>query len=111
MDINNNSNISANISANITNNVISSLSKINLNTAKRAFETAKEELNNETSKPKEEETKKEDISLIDNKKTQKIPLDIKDVQKYADYMGEKLTIDDINYGLMYGRSVIADFSA
>ena len=110
MNINNNSNISPEVSANVTANVISSLSKINLNTAKRAFETSKDELN-ETSKPLQDEVKKEDISLIDNKKTQKIPLDIKDVQKYADYMGEKLTIDDINYGLMYGRSVIADFSA
>lgn len=101
MDINNNSNI--------TSSVISSISKLKLNSAKRAFEATKEE--KEDSKPIVEEIKKEDISLTDKKALQKNPVDIADIQKYADCMGEKLSIDDINYGLMYGRSVIADFSA
>ena len=97
MDVNNNTNISSLIA--------SSISKLNLNTATRAFEQAK--------KAPEEEIdnfKQEDMSLIQNE-VAKNTLDVDDVQKYASSIGENITIDDINYGLMYGRSVIADYSA
>ena len=100
MDINNNSNISSLVS--------SSISKLNLNTATRAFETAKSELDNKDEII--EDTKAQDISLIDDTKI-KNKIDVDEIQKYAEIMGEKLTVDDINYGIMYGRSVIADYSA
>ena len=38
-------------------------------------------------------------------------INVEEIRQYASSMGENLSIDDINYGLMYGRSVIADFSA
>lgn len=37
-------------------------------------------------------------------------VDIADVRKCAEYVGEfNISDDDIKYGLMYGRSVIAEF--
>lgn len=84
---------------------ISSLnsSSINLNTATRAFEAAKKE-SKET-----QDFKEDDIALMEQKPSKTV--DVADIQKYAGLMGETLSIDDINYGLMYGRSVIADYSA
>lgn len=97
MDINNNTNISSQIAA--------SISKLNLNTANRAFNTSKKE---NTSNTELQEVKKDDIQLID-KKPEKTGINVEEIKKYANSMGENLSIDDINYGLMYGRSVIADF--
>ncbi|MBQ4647055.1 MAG: hypothetical protein IJB79_06875 [Candidatus Gastranaerophilales bacterium] len=106
MDINNNTNISSQIA--------NSISKLNLNTARRAFEVQKSEEN--TPNTELQEIKKDDIQLIDEKKIQQTAkksnnngIDVAEIQQYASSMGESLTIDDINYGLMYGRSVIADF--
>jgi hypothetical protein len=98
-------------SNNVSSLIASSISKLNLNTATRAFETSKKELENNNAEFEEisQETKQEDISLM-NKKTPAKQIDVEDIQKYANYMGENLTIEDINYGLMYGRSVIADYS-
>ena len=105
MDINNNTNISTQIA--------NSISKLNLNTAKRAFEVQKPQEN--TSNTELQSIKKDDISLIDEKKAQQNArsngINVEEIQKYAEIMGEKLTVDDINYGIMYGRSVIADYSA
>ena len=96
MDVNNNTNISSLIA--------SSISKLNLNTATRAFEQAKKA-------PDEvEDFKQEDIALIENN-SKANTLDVEDIQKYASLIGENVTIDDINYGYMYGRSVIADYIA
>ena len=53
--------------------------------------------------------KQEDIDLIETKPSKTI--DVADIQKYAQQAGENLTLDDINYGLTYGRSVIADYIA
>ena len=103
MDINN--------SANISTQIANSISKLNLNTAQRAFEASKNTQNEEAEL---QNIKQEDVALIDKndvKNKVKNQIDVDDIQKYADAMGEKLTIDDINYGLMYGRSVIADFIA
>ena len=37
-------------------------------------------------------------------------VDVVDIRKCAEYVGEyNISDDDIKYGLMYGRSVIADF--
>lgn len=107
MDISNNTNISAQIAT--------SISKLNLNTAQRTFEAPKDDKN--TPNIELQEIKKDDIQLIDNKKVQQTEkksnneIDVAEIQQYANSMGESLTIDDINYGLMYGRSVIADFCA
>ncbi len=107
MDISNNTNISARIA--------SSISKLNLNTARRAFEVQKDDEN--TSNIELQDIKKSDIQLIEGKKaTQTVKssnggINVEEIQQYANLMGENLSIDDINYGLMYGRSVIADFSA
>ncbi len=100
MDINNNSNISSLVS--------SSISKLNLNTANRAFEASKSEFENKEGSV--ESFKEQDIALMDDSKIQN-KIDVDEIRKYAEIMGEKLTVDDINYGIMYGRSVIADYSA
>ena len=105
MDISNNTNISSQIA--------SSISKLSLNTARRAFEVQKEEEN--TPNIELQEIKKDDIQLLDKGNTQQTAkksnngIDVSEIQMYANSMGESLSIDDINYGLMYGRSVIADF--
>ena len=104
MDINNNSQIS---SININ-----SVSKINLNSANRAFKASMDK--NETNV---EDYKQDDIALLNEQEVQQNldkqgrQIDVEEIQKYANQMGENLSIDDINYGLMYGRSVIADYSA
>ena len=37
-------------------------------------------------------------------------VDVSDIRKCAEYVGEfNITDDDIKYGLMYGRSVIAEY--
>ncbi|MBR2068763.1 MAG: hypothetical protein IJ877_03270 [Candidatus Gastranaerophilales bacterium] len=90
------------INANVSNTVAASISKLNLNTARRAFEAQKPE--QEENIPEEKE-----IQPIDEP-VKNLGVDVEDIQKYAKYMGENLSIDDINYGLMYGRSVIADYS-
>ena len=99
MNINNNSEI--------TNLIANSISKLNLKPI------AKQEETKETQKIQNNEEisfKQEDTALIEtSKKTNQI--DVADIQKYANLMGEELSLDDINYGLMYGRSVIADYSA
>ena len=103
MDINNHSNISSQIA--------NSISKLNLNTAQRAFNASKTQQNEDVIPF--EEVVKEDKKLIEGTEKQNIsksPIDVNDVQKYANLIGENLTIEDINYGLMYGRSVIADYS-
>ena len=38
-------------------------------------------------------------------------VDVEDIRKYASQIGENITDEDINYGLTYGRSVLADYSA
>jgi len=96
MNINNNTNI--------TNQVAASISKLNLNSATKAFKVQEEKKDeNVISEVIEEDKKLTDKNFKNN-------IDIDDIQKYANYMGENLSIDDINYGLMYGRSVIADYS-
>ena len=104
MDINNNTQIS---SLNIN-----PVSKINLNSAAKAFKTSMETKDNTV-----EDFKKDDIALIEEQNLQKTmekqgdKINVEEIQKYASDLGENLSIDDINYGLMYGRSVIADYSA
>lgn len=102
MEIENNSNISSLIA--------SSISKLNLNSNQVASFSNKPKQNKE----KEnliQENEKDDVKLVDENKISKSPIDVKDVQKYANLIGEDITVEEIKYGLMYGRSVIADYSA
>ena len=93
MDINNDTNISSLISH--------SISKLNLNTKK--IEQPKIQAS------KNDEFKgKESVVVENNAKIKKV--DVEDIQKYAASIGETLSTEDINYGLIYGRSVIADYS-
>ena len=80
MDISNSTNISSQIS--------NSLSKLNLTTAKRAFEVQKSEEN--TPEVELQSVKKDDIQLIDNKvvnervqKASSNAIDVQEIQKYA----------------------------
>ena len=68
---------------------------------------------NKTLKPQENEQ-----NLVDNTSsgTASAPksildrVDVADIRKNATYVGEfNITDDDIKYGLMYGRSVIAEY--
>ncbi len=95
-------------SSNIAASSAQQISRINLNTATRAFEASKASKNDETAQV--EDFKQEDINLMETRKTRPA-INVAEIQQYASSMGETLTIDDINYGLMYGRSVIADYSA
>ena len=98
MNVNNNSDISSLIS--------DSISKLNLKTKQAPLpNTSTKEL----SKPSLDNFEKEDKALIDENNI-KNKIDVKEIQKYAQSVGETLSIEDINYGLMYGRSVIADYS-
>lgn len=56
-----------------------------------------------------QDTKEEDIKLIQNDLFKNV--DVEDIRKYASQIGENITDEDINYGLTYGRSVLADYSA
>ena len=104
MDINNNTQVS---SININ-----PVSKINLNSANKAFKASMDSKENNV-----EDFKKDDIALLEEQNIQNTmekqgnKIDVAEIQKYASDLGENLSIDDINYGLMYGRSVIADYSA
>ncbi len=98
-------------STNISSVVSQSLSKLNLNTLNRSYKAGEKEENN--AKIENEEFLKNNVSKEETKETAKPShnIDVAEIQKYANLMGENLTIEDINYGLMYGRSVIADFNA
>lgn len=98
MNVNNSTDISSLIS--------DSISKLNLKTKQAPLpNTSTKEFN----KPSLDNFEKEDKALIDENNI-KNKIDVKEIQKYAQSVGETLSIEDINYGLMYGRSVIADYS-
>jgi len=70
--------------------------------------------NNKTVKPAEE-LKEEKPEVASGVKTTSTPslldrIDINDLRKCAESVGEyNITDDDIKYGLLYGRSVIAEW--
>lgn len=55
------------------------------------------------------DTKEDDIKLIQNDLFKNV--DVEDIKNSAKLIGEDITDDDIKYGLTYGRSVLADYSA
>lgn len=63
---------------------------------------------------KEVEVEKDDIKAQDTKLIEKDILskvDVEDIRKSAAQIGEDVSDDDIRYGLTFGRSVLADYSA
>ena len=68
---------------------------------------------NKTLKPAEEVQEKPEVS--DGTKTTSTPslmnkIDVNEVRKCAEYVGEfDITDEDIKYGMIYGRSVIAEW--
>lgn len=107
MNINSNTNISSMVSQ--------SLSRLNLSNVNRSYKAGEEE---------EKNVKISNDELLNNEAFEKIPDDIntittepenninvKEIQKYANLVGEELSIEDINYGIKYGRSVIAEYIA
>ncbi len=95
---------------NISNMVASSISKLNLNVA-NSSSISKKPQQKKQEQNFVQESEKDDVKLTNEDETSKSPIDVKDVQKYAKLIGEDVTVDEIRYGLMYGRSVIADYSA
>ena len=88
----------------ITTGVTNPISIMN---ATKAFQNAQKSL--QSSLPIVDETS----NGIDLKDTNELLLNknISEIQKFAKYVGEnELTVDDIKYGLKYGRSVIADYT-
>ncbi len=88
----------------ITSGVTNPISMLN---ATKAFQNAQSAL--KTSLPIIDETS----NGIDLKDTNELLLNknITEIQQFAKYVGEnELTVDDIKYGLKYGRSVIADYT-
>ena len=68
---------------------------------------------NKNLKPAEEP--QEAPSVLSGTKTSSAPslldrIDVNDVRKFASYVGEfNISDDDIKYGMLYGRSVIAEW--
>ncbi len=103
-------NISDNVnnSTNVSNLIASSISKLNLNSVKKLDLNLNKE--NISDSPAKQESVEEENTVISDEKP-KIKIDVDDIQKYAKMVGESVSTDDINYGIMYGRSVIADYLA
>lgn len=65
-------------------------------------------------KPKESEVQPEDSRATSTVAPKGLldRIDVADIRKCAEYVGEfNISDDDIKYGLMYGRSVIAEYLA
>ena len=99
-------NISEN--TNVSGLIASSISKLNLNSVKKPNINFENE-NNQAKENIIPEIKEEEKVLVNEKP--KKTVDVEDIQKYAQMVGENISVDDINYGITYGRSVIADYIA
>lgn len=61
-------------------------------------------------KPKEAEPQAEEKTSVVAPKGLLDRVDVTDIRKCAEFVGEfNISDDDIKYGLLYGRSVIAEF--
>jgi hypothetical protein len=79
-------------------NALKSSANFNINNDKQASDSLTEVQNDTTSV-----VKTAPKGLLDK-------VDVSDIRKNAEYVGEfNISDDDIKYGLMYGRSVIAEF--
>ena len=92
----------------ISNLIASSISKLNISPA-NASAPVKKQPAGKIAEPFKEE--KEDVKLVDDEKVSKSPVDYDEVKKYAEMVGMEVSEEDIKYGIIYGRSVIADYSA
>ena len=86
--------------------------KANVNSVQQ-FSAVNAFRNNRTLKPAEElQEKTEAASGIKTTSTPSLldKIDVNEVRKYAESVGEfNITDDDIKYGIVYGRSVIAEW--
>ena len=103
-------NVSSNVEnrTNVSSLIASSISKLNLNSVKKPGLNLSSD--NVSTKKAQEEIPEEESIVLPDAKPEKI-VDVDDIQKYAQMVGENVSVDDINYGIMYGRSVIADYIA
>jgi len=63
-------------------------------------------------KPKTEEVTQEETTPVKAPKGLLDRIDVAEVRKCAEYVGEyDITDEDIKYGMIYGRSVIAEYLA
>lgn len=94
----------------MVNSINSNISAIQLFRATNAFKSANITQNKEETEvfqPLEQEVKNEPVNF-NTKDTEKI----EDIRLFASKVGESnISDEDISYGLKYGRSVIADYSA
>lgn len=104
------------INTNIATTMANSLGSLKLNSATKAFAQAQrpvEEIEQELLSAEIEDRKlidnksDKDAATALNKFSPQMLLEMKELSKE---MGEELTDEDIQYGLKYGRSVIADYS-
>lgn len=99
------------IGSNITTTIANNISSLRLQTARNTYtnvmkpkEVEEEYIYNEVKKPTENLTS---TNPIYSRFTASQIQEMKDI---SSSMGEKLTDEDIQYALKYGRSVIADYS-
>lgn len=90
----------------MVNGISSGISQVQLFNATNAFKTA-------TIKPQSPITQEPQVSdgvKVNDSQNMLKNLDIDEIKKYASMTGEEnLSDDDITYGLVYGRSVMADW--
>ena len=91
------------------------LSRVEQNNSVQQFSAVNAFRNNKNLKVVNEEEKTLTPETVNGTKTTSTPtlldrIDVADVKKYAGFVGEfNLTDDDIKYGMLYGRSVIAEW--
>lgn len=92
----------------MVNGINSGINPVQLFNATNAFKTA-------AAKPEEQVQQEPQVSdgvSVNDKQNILKNLDIEEIKKYASLTGEEnLSDEDIQYGLVYGRSVMADWLA
>ncbi len=100
---------------NISSMVSQSLSRLNLNNVNRSYKAGEKEEKNVKISEDELLNNEAFEKISDDKNTltkePKSDINVEEIQKYANLVGEELSIEDINYGIKYGRSVIAEYIA
>ena len=78
--------------------------------AVNALRTSASQLNKPAEETRESIIDKTSDGLKSAPKSLLERVDVTDIRKHAEYVGEyNISDDDIKYGLMYGRSVIAEY--
>lgn len=78
--------------------------------AVNALRTSASQLNKQAEETRESVIDKTSDGIKSAPKSLLERVDVTDIRKHAEYVGEyNISDDDIKYGLMYGRSVIAEY--